>query len=100
MAGSQVVDNARSATIRGKLLGVILPPSRIDAMVAEGHWSNELLIDYFDRAEAAWPSATAILSYNSSTARITRVSFAELGEAATRIALSLVGLGVSTGSVI
>jgi cyclohexanecarboxylate-CoA ligase len=69
-------------------------------MVEEGHWGNELLIDYFDRVEAARPSATAIVSYNSSTARITRISFAELGEAANRIARSLVGLGVSTGAVI
>jgi cyclohexanecarboxylate-CoA ligase len=86
--------------MRDELLGVILPPSRIEAMVGQGHWSNELLIDYFDRVEVAQPNATAVVSYKSSTAAITRVTFAELGEAANRIALRLVDLGVSSGAVV
>jgi len=81
-------------------LGVILPPRRIDAMVARGDWVNRLVLDYLDDALRRDPDGRAVTDHNSETGRSTTLTWAQLDRAARSIARGLAAHGIEPGDVV
>ena len=78
----------------------ILPQERIDAMVSQGLWPNQLITDHMDDAVATSPDQVAVTDYNSMTGRHTTLSYRQLRRISDRIALGLVAMGIQPGDVI
>jgi len=69
-------------------------------MRAGGWWGDEVLADVFDRAAAAHPEGTAVVSRDSASGKTIRKSWAELTADVERIARGLLALGVERGVVV
>lgn len=78
---------------------VRLSPERIASDTNHG-WPNKIILDHFDENRRLLPNKTAIVSLLADSGTTKRVSFAELGDAADRIALRLFRLGVRRGDVV
>jgi len=78
---------------------VRLSPERIASETNNG-WPNKIILDYFDENRERMPNKTAVVSLLADAGITKRVSFAELGDAADRIALRLFRLGVRSGDVV
>ncbi|QCK86328.1 cyclohexanecarboxylate-CoA ligase [Phreatobacter aquaticus] len=74
--------------------------ARRDAMVKAGFWKNRTLLDDFDHRVKEQPGALAIVAHDVTQASQTRLTYGELDERVTRIAVNLAGLGVEVGDVV
>jgi len=79
---------------------IILPQSRIDAAHAGKFWQDRTILDYFAENLARHPDRVAVIDHNSMTGRSTRLTYRELDERATKIAVGLVELGIERGDVV
>ena len=77
---------------------IYLPQSRIAA--ARGLWLDRLPIDDLDEAIRTGAARTAFVGWNSAQGREIRLSYAELGQRADKIALGLLDCGVGKGDVV
>jgi len=77
---------------------IFLPQSRIAA--ARGLWLDRLPIDDLDEAIRTGAARTAFVGWNSAQGREIRLSYAELGQRADKIALGLLACGVGKGDVV
>ena len=77
---------------------IYLPQSRIAA--ARGLWLDRLPIDDLDEAIRTGAARTAFVGWNSAQGREIRLSYAELGQRADKIALGLLACGVGKGDVV
>jgi cyclohexanecarboxylate-CoA ligase len=77
---------------------IYLPGKRIAA--SRGLWLDRLPTDDLDEAIHRDPERTAFVGWNSAQRREIRLSFAELGQRADKIALGLVEYGVGKGDVV
>jgi cyclohexanecarboxylate-CoA ligase len=77
---------------------IYLPQSRIAA--ARGQWLDRLPIDDLDEAIRNGAGRTAFVGWNSAQGREIRLSYAELGQRADKIALGLLACGVGKGDVV
>ncbi|MBI3991676.1 MAG: AMP-binding protein [Candidatus Lambdaproteobacteria bacterium] len=78
----------------------ILPPERIAAHRAAGHWKDRLIVDYVDEAVAMRPDHVAIRDFNSTTGRATSISYRQLKRLSDRMALGMVALGIEPGDIV
>lgn len=78
----------------------ILPPARIAAMKAQGHWRDRMLVDAFDARVGETPDKIAVIDANSMTGEASRLTFRELSGRADRLAAGLASLGVGRGDVV
>jgi cyclohexanecarboxylate-CoA ligase len=78
----------------------ILPPARVAAMKAQGHWRDRRLTDIFDRRVAETPDKLAVIDSNSMTGASSRLTFGELARRVDRIAAGLAALGIEKGDVV
>jgi cyclohexanecarboxylate-CoA ligase len=74
--------------------------ARRDAMVKAGFWKNRILLDDFDQRVKGQAGALAIVAHDVTLASQTRLTYGELDERVTRIAVNLAGLGVEVGDVV
>ena len=81
-------------------LAKILPSKRVAAMTEAGYWSDKLITDYLDAAAVSRPDRPAIVDHRHQVGGITTLTYAELNERVTRIALGLVDAGVEPGDVV
>jgi cyclohexanecarboxylate-CoA ligase len=77
---------------------IYLPQARIAA--AQGLWLDRLPIDDLDEAIHNGAGRTAFVGWNSAQGREIRLSYAELGHRADKIALGLLACGVGKGDVV
>jgi cyclohexanecarboxylate-CoA ligase len=75
-----------------------LPQSRIAA--SKGLWADRLPIDDLDAAVATAPGRTAFVGRNSALRQEIRLTYAELGERADKIATGLLERGIGRGDVV
>ena len=78
----------------------ILPPARVNAMMAQGYWKALTLTDYFDRCVAKVPEKTAVVDFNSTAQTEHRLTYRELAARVERIAAGLIGLGIEKDDVV
>src|SRR3974377_283149 len=78
----------------------ILPPARVNAMMAQGYWKALTLTDYFDRWVGEVPEKTALVDFNSTAQTETRLTYRELAARIERIAAGLIGLGIEKDDVV
>ncbi|HJQ57942.1 MAG TPA: cyclohexanecarboxylate-CoA ligase [Vineibacter sp.] len=78
----------------------ILPPARVAAMKAQGHWRDRLLTDLFDARVAQEPDKLGVIDGNSMTGKSSRLTFRELAHRVDRLAAGLAALGVAKGDVV
>ncbi len=78
----------------------ILPPGRVAAMKAQGHWRDRRLTDMFDQRVAEMPDKLALVDSNSMTGTSSRLTFRELARRVDRIAVRLAALGIEKGDVV
>jgi cyclohexanecarboxylate-CoA ligase len=74
--------------------------ARREAMVKAGFWKNRTLLDDFDKRVSEKPQALAIVAHEVTTGSQTRLTYGELDERVTRIAVNLARLGVEAGDVV
>jgi non-ribosomal peptide synthetase component E (peptide arylation enzyme) len=79
---------------------VILPKQRIAEMSIAGYWSERTITDYLDDAIAAVPDKLAISAHRVAGGEHATLTYAELGRTVDRVALGLVGLGISPGDTV
>ena len=77
-----------------------VPPDRIEDAGSRTFWPNRLLGDYLDAMVARHPGKTAIIDVRSQSAAATRMTYADLARASTRVALGLRSFGVRRGDVV
>ncbi|MGQ4878102.1 AMP-binding protein [Billgrantia sp. LNSP4103-1] len=77
-----------------------LTAGRRHAMVASGAWNDMLLTDYLDDALASAANRTAIVTYRLAGGTRDSLTYQELSEKVTRLAVALTGLGVAKGDVV
>jgi cyclohexanecarboxylate-CoA ligase len=75
-------------------------PSYMKRMRESGHWPNRILTNYLDRAVEAHPDKIAIIDRNSSTGCQSTLTFRQLDDRVTSIAMGLRRLGVERGDVV
>lgn len=78
----------------------ILPPARIEQMSREGWWRNQNLLEFFDAAVAHHPDQIAIVDYRAESGQKISVTYRELDERATRVALALAHYGIEKQDVV
>ncbi len=78
----------------------IIPQQRIDAMRSAGWWRDENLLDYFDAALATCPDEVAIVDFRTETGEKIIMTYRELGEKASRIAVGLAHYGIQKLDVV
>ena len=78
----------------------ILPAERVEAMTAQGLWSDRLITDYLDEIVTRHPRRLALVSVNSTTGERVRLTYGALGRLVDRLAVGLAGLGVGRGDVV
>jgi len=78
----------------------ILPRERVSAMTEAGFWPDELITNYLDSTVATRPGKTAIVDHRQESGRKTTLTYAELDDKVTRIALGLASAGVQAGDVV
>lgn len=78
----------------------ILPKARVEAMRAQRHWGDELLVDHLDRCVGQTPDKTAIVDFNSMLGTGRRLSYREFGDLVDRIAVGLARIGVEKDDVV
>jgi len=78
----------------------ILPPARVKAMKSQGHWSDLILTDYFERCLAEVPDKTAIVDFNSMSQAESRLTYRDLAARVDCIAVGFMQLGVEKNDVV
>jgi len=78
----------------------ILPKQRVQAMLQQGYWGDEILVDHLDRCIAQAPDKTAIVGFNSVQGVGRRLSYREFGSLVERIAVGLAELGIEKNDVV
>lgn len=78
----------------------ILPASRGAAMRAAGLWDDRVLDDYFGDTVARMADKAAVIDFNTSTGRSTRLTYAELDRRVSLIAANLSRLGIAYRDVV
>jgi cyclohexanecarboxylate-CoA ligase len=78
----------------------ILPKARVEAMRAQRHWGDELLVDHLDRCVAQAPDKTAIVDFNSMQGTGRRLNYREFGDLVDRIAVGLSRIGIGKDDVV
>lgn len=73
---------------------------RRNAMKQSGAWNDMLITDYLDKAVAQVPDKPAIVTYTMASGERTQLSYRELNERVTQIAVGLVSLGIQVGDVV
>lgn len=70
------------------------------AMVAQGLWRNETLLDLMRRSCQANPDKTALVAYSAGLREPTALTYAQLDDISTRLAAAMQGVGVTAGDVV
>lgn len=78
----------------------VLPTHRMEQMRVAGLWGDRSLLDEFDQTLAANPAKIAIVSHRAEVVATQALTFAQLDDAASRLALELASLGVERGDVV
>lgn len=79
---------------------MILPGARRNAMVAIGAWKDNIITDYLKAALDNHPDRPAVVSYQVATNTRTVLTYRELDQTATRMAVALASLGIERGDVV
>ena len=77
-----------------------VPRDRIEDAGSRTFWPNRVLGDYLDAMVARHPGKTAIIAVRSNPGAATRMTYADLERASTRVALGLCSFGVRRGDVV
>ncbi|WP_303291026.1 AMP-binding protein [Marinobacter sp. SS5-14b] len=80
--------------------GITLNPERRDAMVKSGAWNDRLITDYLADAVISTPDRAAIVGYQVTDGSRIELSYRELNEAVTRMAIGLAQMGIEKGDVV
>ncbi|MEO2044439.1 MAG: AMP-binding protein [Nitrospinaceae bacterium] len=81
-------------------LDPILPQERTDAMRSAGWWQDENLLALFDAALTEKPDEVAVVDFRVETGEKTSVTYRQLNDKATRIALALAHYGIEKQDVV
>lgn len=81
-------------------IDIAVPPDRIEDAASGKFWPNRVLGDYLDAMVARQPGKTAIIDVRSQSGAATRMSYADLERASSRVALGLSSFGVRRGDVV
>lgn len=77
-----------------------VPEQRRQAMTELGTWDDSVLTDFFDRAVASTPAATALVGYEIEGDSRQQFTYRTLNAIVTRVAVGLAGLGIQKGDVV
>ncbi|OUE37037.1 cyclohexanecarboxylate-CoA ligase [Billgrantia desiderata SP1] len=77
-----------------------LTPGRRQSMVELGAWNDKIIADYLDEAVTSAGEKAAIITYRMADGSRVELSYRELNEKVTRIAVGLVELGVRKGDIV